>query len=148
MNISITFLFAVSCCPIPLHAQTQSLPSVPLAGCYEIVSATWHPWNEDTSPIPSRFQLLKEPLDERSNEILQMRSLPANHNIMEKGWFWRAKGDRLWISLGTGLGGFRGTLKQQHDAEFVGQIKEWCDSHCGWKTRTAKIRIRKTDCTH
>ena len=147
MNISITFLFAVLCCSIALHAQTQSPPNVPFAGCYEIVSQTWHPMNEDASPIPGRFQLLKEPLDERSNEILQMRGLPANDHVMERLWFWQAKGDRLWISLGTGFGGFRGTLKRDRDGEFIGSIKEWCDSHCGWKTRTAKLRIRKTDCT-
>lgn len=146
MDINITFLFVVLCCSIPLHAQAQSLPSVPFAGCYEILSQKWHPLNEDASPIPGRFQLLKKPLDERSNEILQMRSLPANRN-MEKPWFWEAKGDRLSISFGTGFGGFRGTLKRDHDGEFVGRIKEWCDSHCEWKTRTAKIRIRKTDCT-
>jgi hypothetical protein len=103
--------------------------------------------NEHESPIPGRFQLLKEPRDERSNEILQMRSLPANDNAMERLWIWQAKGDRLWISLGTGFGGFRGTLKRDGAGEFIGSVKEWCDSHCGWTTRRAKIRIRKTACT-
>jgi len=147
MKISSPFLFVALCCTIALHAQTQNLPNVPFAGCYEIVSQKWHPVNEDASPIEGRFQLLREPVDERSNEILRMRSVTTNHNMMERLWFWRSERDRLFISWGTGFGGFRGTLKQDRDGEFVGKVKEWCDSRCGRKIQRAKIRIRKTECT-
>lgn len=147
MNISISVLFAVLCGSLALHAQTRKLSSVRFAGCYEVVFQKWHPMNEDDSPIPGRFQLLKEPVDERSNEILQMGSLAANHNMMERLWFWRPEHDHLFLSWGTGFGGFRGTMKQDRDGEFVGKVKEWCDSRCGWKIRRAEIRIRKTECT-
>src|SRR4051794_30782607 len=60
-------------------------------------------------------------------------------------------GDRkailCWLSWGTGLGGFRGTLKQSRTGDFAGKVKEWCDSRCGWKRRVATIRIQKTPCT-
>src|SRR5262249_33708559 len=115
-------------------------------GCYEIIIQKWHPTNEDASPIPGRFQLLREPVDARSNAILQMRSLSANQDPIERIWFWRPEDHRIFLSWGTGLGGFRGTLVQDHDGEFVGKVKEWCDSRCGWKRRTAEIRIRKTNC--
>jgi hypothetical protein len=101
--------------------------------------------NEDSSPIPSRFELRSEP-DKRSTTILQMRRIPANNSPMENLWIWQAKGDRLWLSWGTGFGGFRGTLNQSGPGEFVGKVKEWCDSHCEWKRRVRTIRIRKTDC--
>jgi len=57
MNISSTFIFAVLWCPIALQAQTQSLPNVRFAGCYEVVSQKWHPMNEDASPMPGRFSI-------------------------------------------------------------------------------------------
>lgn len=144
---SISILFAVLCCCSVLHSQTLS-PSAAYAGCYEIVSQKWHPTNEDASPIPARFQLLSEPMDERSDAILQMRSLTTNPDLMEKLWFWQIKDHGLFLSWGTGLGGFRGMLVQDHENEFVGKVKEWCDSRCGWKRRTATIRIRKSDCGH
>jgi len=75
-----------------------------------------------------------------------MRRIPASNSPMENLWIWQAKGDRLWLSWGTGFGGFRGTLNQSGSGEFVGKVKEWCDSHCEWKRRVGTIRIRKTDC--
>jgi hypothetical protein len=49
--------------------------------------------------------------------------------------------------LGGFRGGFRGTLKQSQPGEFVGKVKEWCDSRCEWKRQVATIRIQKIDCT-
>jgi hypothetical protein len=103
--------------------------------------------NEDATPIPSRFQLRGEAAAGPGRGFFAMRSVPANVNATEKGWVWQPRGTRLWISWGTGLGGFRGTLKQSQPGEFVGKVKEWCDSRCGWKRQVAKIRIQKTDCT-
>ena len=144
MNIRVAALCVVLCCSLLLWPQNPA--NVPFAGCYEVVSQVWHPMNEDASPIPGRFQLLKEPMDNRSSVILQMRSLTANHDMMERLWFWQQERDGLFVSWGNGLGGFRGSLKQDHEGEFVGKVKEWCDSRCGLKRRTVKIRIRKNEC--
>jgi hypothetical protein len=103
--------------------------------------------NEDAVPIPQRFQLHSEAAAEPSGRIYVMRSLPANSNAWEKLWVWQPRGSRLWISWGAGLGGFRGTLKQSQPGQFVGKVKEWCDSRCEWKRQVATIRIQKIDCT-
>jgi len=104
--------------------------------------------NEDSVPIPERFQLRSDAADEhRNGGFFAMQSFPANSNAWDKLWVWQPRGSRLWISCGTGLGGFRGTLKQSQPGEFVGKVKEWCDSRCEWKRRVATIRIQKIDCT-
>ena len=144
--LRILFLVAV-CFPLATQGQSQASAQVPFAGCYRIVSQRWHPMNEDAVPIPDRFQLRSEAAAEPSSGIFAMRSVPANGNAMEKLWVWQPRGSRLWISWGTGFGGFRGTLKQSQPGEFVGKVEEWCDSHCEWKRRAATIRIQKTDCT-
>ena len=59
-----------------------------------------------------------------------MRGVPGND--WERLWSWRPMSDGIWVSWESGLGGFRGSLKQSRDGEFVGQIKEYCDSRCGW----------------
>ena len=146
MNVRLTVFVAALCSSIGLRGQTQPPAKVPFAGCYEIVSQTWHPGNEDASPIPSQFQLRSDQADKRSTDFFQMRAIPTGHYDWEKLWLWQPQGDRVWLSWGRGMGGFRGTLKQQRDGEFVGQIKEWCDSRCEWKRQTANIRIRKIEC--
>src|SRR5947207_15622353 len=146
MKIPLAVFAAVLCWLIPVYGQTQLSPAVPFAGCYQVTSQKWHPINEDASPIPGRFQLRSAPSDKRSTDIFQMRSIPLTNNLAENAWIWQPRGNRLWISWGTGLGGFRGTLTQYSTGEFVGKIKEWCDSHCEWKRRVAKIRIQRTDC--
>lgn len=146
MNLPPTICTALLCCSIPLHGQALSPADLQFAGCYQIISEKWHPMNEDASPIPSRFQLRMVPTDKRSKTIFQMRRIPAGDSPLENLWIWQAKGDRLWLSWGTGFGGFRGTLHRSGSAEFVGKIKEWCDSHCEWKRRVGTIRIQKTDC--
>lgn len=143
--LRILFLLAV-CFPFATQGQSQAPAQVPFAGCYRIVSQKWHPMNEDSVPIPDRFQLRSEPTAEPSSGIFAMRSDPANSHAMEKLWVWQPRGGRLWISWGTGFGGFRGTLKQSQPDEFFGKVKEWCDSRCEWKIRVATIRIRKTAC--
>ena len=140
------FLVAV-CCPLAMQAQGQTSADVPFGGCYRVVSQRWHPMNEDATPIPDRFQLLSQPTGEPSRGLLAMRSVPAHTNATENSWGWQPRGSRLWISWGNGLHGFRGTLKRSQPGEFVGKVKEWCDSRCGWKTQVATIRIQKTDCT-
>jgi len=137
---------ALLCYAIPVHGQALAPADVRFAGCYQITSEKWHPINEDASPMPSRFLLRSEPADKRSTTILQMQRIPASNSPMEKLWIWQAKGDRLWLSWGTGLGGFSGTLNQSASGEFVGKVKEWCDKHCGWKKRVGSIRIEKTEC--
>lgn len=145
MNQKIKISVTILCCCFSIHDQAHA-GEASFAGCYRIISAKWHPWNEDASPIPERFQLRNEPMDSRSNYILQMRSIPVTSDAAENLWTWQRKGDSLWLSWGTGFGGFRGTLKQFANGEFVGKVKEWCDSRCGWKVRKAKLRIVKTEC--
>ena len=148
MRIAKALLTIALCCSVPVagHAQTSGR-DIPFAGCYRVVSQIWHPMNEDASPIPGRFQLSAEPAVESRWDFFSMRSLPASGNPNEKLWVWRPKGDRLWLSWGTGLGGFRGTLKRSGRGELVGKVKEWCDYRCGWKIRAATIRIAKIDCS-
>jgi hypothetical protein len=103
--------------------------------------------NEDAVPIPQRFQLRDDGADKgRYSGFFAMRSFLANSNAWDKLWAWQPSGSRLWISWGNGLGGFRGTLKQSRSGEFVGKVREWCDSHCEWKRRVATIRIQQIDC--
>jgi hypothetical protein len=102
--------------------------------------------NQDAIPIPGQFQLGSEPAASPGTGIFAMRSVAASGNIMENLWVWKPRGNRMWISWGTGFGGFRGTLKRTRNGEFVGKVKEWCDSHCKWKRRTAEIRIQRIDC--
>ena len=147
MSIPRALFLVILCCSVPLRGQARPSADVPFAGCYRIVSQRWRPMNEDASPIPGRFQLLSEATAEPNKGIFAMRSIPASNNVMEKQWVWQPKGDRLWMSWGRGLGGFRGTLKQSGGGEFVGKIKEWCDSRCEWKRSIATIRIQKIDCT-
>jgi hypothetical protein len=146
MNVRLAVLVVTLCWSIGLHGQTQRSANIPFAGCYEIVSQKWHSGNEDASPIPSRFQLRTDQADSRGADFFQMRSIPTGRYDWEKLWLWQPKGDSVWLSWGRGLGGFRGTLKQQRDGEFIGQVKEWCDSRCEWKRQTAKLRIRKIEC--
>jgi hypothetical protein len=146
MKTPITVFAAVLCCVIPVHGQTQPSPAVPSAGCYQITSQKWHPRNEDATPIPGRFRLRSELADKRSKDIFQMRSTPVTDNPAENAWTWQPRGNSLWLSWGTGLGGFRGTLTQYQTGEFVGKVKEWCDSRCEWKRRVGTIRIQRTDC--
>lgn len=147
MNIRIGIVLAILCGSSPLHGQTQTLANVPFAGCYEIVSEKWHPVDEDLGPpIPDRFELRSEPAN-KSADIFRMRRINASDNLNEGAWVWQPKGSHLWLSWGTGLGGFRGTLTRSRDGEFVGKVKEWCDNHCEWRIRVGRIRIRKTECT-
>jgi hypothetical protein len=143
MNVHLAAFIMVLCCSIPI--QTQTSAGVQFAGCYEIVSQKWHPGNEDVSPIPSRFELRNEQADKRSADYFQMRGIPPGSNDWERLWLWRPKNDGVWLSLGRGLGGFRGTLRQRK-GELVGQIKERCDYRCEWKEQVAEIRIRKIQC--
>jgi hypothetical protein len=147
MKVHLAVLVIVLCCSITLHGQAQTAAGVPFAGCYEIVFQKWHPGNEDASPIPSRFELSNEHADKRSADLFQLRAIPPGRNDWAKLWLWRPKSDGVWVSWGRGLGGFRGTLKQRRNGEFVGRIKEWCDSRCEPKKQVAEIRVRKTLCS-
>jgi hypothetical protein len=133
--------------PLATQAQSQTSVQVPFTGCYRIVSQRWHPMDEDAVPIPEGFQLRSEAASEPNAGIFEMRSIPASNNAGDKLWVWQPRGTRLWISWGTGFGGFREGLKQSQPGEFVGKVNEWCDSRCEWKRRVATVRIRKSECT-
>jgi len=138
----ITFL-----CPVQMVGQGQPSVRVPFAGCYRIASQTWKPTSEDIKLLPDLFRLLTESAFEPSRELFAVRSIPATGEMNERLWVWQPKGNGLWISWGTGFGGFRGTLKRSTNGEFVGTLREWCDSRCEWKTRVGKIRIQQIACS-
>lgn len=66
MNVSLTVFVAALCWSIELLWQTQPSAKIPFSGCYEIVFQTWHPGNEDASPLPSRFQLRSDQADNQA----------------------------------------------------------------------------------
>jgi hypothetical protein len=141
-----TCLLVALCCLTGAYGQGQTSTHAQFAGCYEVVSLVWNPPDDTIKLIPKRFHLLSEP-EEPSRSIFGVRSVPASGDTLEKLWSWKPLGSRLWISCGTGFGGFCGTLKLSSTGESVGKLKEWCDSRCGWKKRVGTIRIRKIDCT-
>lgn len=140
------FLIALFC-PIQTYAQGKTSAQVPFAGCYQVVSQSWHPSSEDVKLIPDRFQLRIESAFEPKRQVFEVRSVPATGNLDENLWVWQPRGSRFWIAFATGLGGFRGTFKRSSTGEFVGSLKEWCDSRCEWKTRVGTIRIKQFSCT-
>jgi len=147
MAISRTVALVFLCWSLTGYCQTRPSAQVPFAGCYQIVSQVWHPMNEDMVPIPSRFELGRELAPPPHSGFYEMRSVPASGHPSEKLWMWQPEGNQLWISWGTDLGGFHGTLKQSASGEFVGKVKEYCNSRCEWKKSVAKITIRQTDCS-
>jgi len=82
-----------------------------------------------------------------NNGVYVMRRVPASADATDKLWAWQPKEDRLWLSWGHGLGGIRGTFKRSASGEFVGKVKEHCDSRCEWKKQVATIKIRQIECT-
>jgi hypothetical protein len=111
------------------------------------MSLTWSPPHETIRLIPNRFQLLYETAQPGPG-IFSIRPAPSSRsNLIVNPWAWEPKGNQIWISFSTGLGGFRGTLKPSNAGELVGKLKEWCDYRCEWKKRVGKIRVRKIDCT-
>ena len=135
-------------CPIHVCGQRQPSAQLPFAGCYQVVSQVWYPSNGDITLIPNRFELLTESAFGPSSGMFAGRSMPGSGDPTDWVWAWQPKGSRLWISWGTGLGGVRGTLKRSRNGEFVGKLKQWCDSHCAWKKKVAIIRIRQIDCSN
>jgi hypothetical protein len=149
MNIFRNLVLLPICYSLTAHGQSPPSAKVPFAGCYKVVSQTWHPGNEDEgTPIPNLFQLRNDVVGGASSGIYDMRRVPPNADVSDKQWVWQPKGDRLWLSWGYGLGGIRGTLKRSASGEFVGKVKEYCDSRCEWKKQVATIKIRQVECTH
>ncbi len=131
------------CCVSPAYGQSGPSAAVPFTGCYEVVSLAWSPPDETIRLIPKRFKLLVgAPF--RGYNVLRIQPIP--NDGFPRVWWWKPKGKRLWVSWGTGFGGFRGTVKPSDNGELVGKLKEWCDARCGWKKRVGKIRIRRIDC--
>jgi len=143
-----SFLLVTLCCLSAACGQSGLSADAPLVGCYEVVSLDWSPPDVTIRLIPMRFQLLNEPI-KYGTKIwgFEVKSFPVSlGNMIEGSWQWKPRGNRVWISWGTGFGGFRGTLKPSSTGEFVGKLKEWCDHRCGWKKRVGTIRVRKIQC--
>jgi len=119
------------------QAPTQSVGT--FAGCYEVTSLSWMPQDGTIKLIPQRFELLT---------TFRMHSLPRHlEPSFENSWTWSPNGkNNLKIFFNNGLGGFKGKLVASGNGEFVGKLKEWCDSRCGFKKRTGNLHIRSTAC--
>jgi hypothetical protein len=128
------------------HAQDPGHSSARFAGCYQVTSLTWSPDGSDIRLIPKEFELLN---DSRGNGAFRMRGLPiAEKNSIERAWWWMPKSaNKVRIDWSSGLGGIHGTLKRSKTGGLAGKIKEWCDSRCGWKKRTGRIRVEPIACT-
>jgi hypothetical protein len=83
------------------HGQTQTAGNSSFAGCSRITSAKSHPWNEDASPITDTFQLRDEPVDTRSRDIFQMRSIPATNSPAENLGYGNRKRQSFVAFLGN-----------------------------------------------
>lgn len=129
-----------------LVGQGQRSSHVPFAGCYRVISLTWSPADHTITLIPQQFELLTDAIPQ-AKDIFQIRTLPATDDLMQNGWIWQPKDNRIWISWGRGFGGFRGTMKLSRSGDWAGKLKEWCDSHCEYKKRVGVIRIRKIACS-
>lgn len=128
--------------------QVQSQGQDELAGCYHVARVSWSPQPEDLQMIPTGFELLKV-ANAPGATYFKLRGLgaKAEPNPWELLWSWKPDGkDRLEINLGTGLGGFRGTLKRSGSGELVGKVKEYCDSRCGYKRRIGSLHLQKISC--
>ena len=134
------------CCVLSVHGQNGK--QVPFSGCYEVQTLTWSPPDDRIRLIPSRFELSVD-RTQPGHDIFVIHNIPASpdnstDSIVEKSRFWIPKRNEVLLSFGN-MGGFRGTLKPTN-GDFVGKLKEWCDSRCEWKKRVGTIRVRKIDC--
>jgi hypothetical protein len=137
--------------PQELSKQAVQAPSEGLdmlAGCYRVAFLSWSPSDADIKLIPPQFELLNVPRVPGS-AYFNIRSLgvKSERDPWEAFWSWRPKStDKLEINWGTGLGGFRGTLKRSGNGELVGKIKEYCDSHCEYVRRIGSLHVQKIGC--
>ncbi len=134
------------CCVLSVHGQNGK--QVPFSGCYEVQTLTWSPPDDRIRLIPSRFELSVD-RTQPGHDIFVIHNIPASpdnstDSIVERSRFWIPKRNEVLLSFGN-MGGFRGTLKPTN-GDFVGKLKEWCDSRCEWKKRVGTIRVRKIDC--
>ncbi|HTT20634.1 MAG TPA: hypothetical protein VMG82_16915 [Candidatus Sulfotelmatobacter sp.] len=130
------------------YCQSSNQTTHQLAGCYEVSSLAWEPPNEAIKVIPQRLELQLQ--NDPKWKTFAIRSLvPGEGDDFkpETFWSWKPKGaNKIGISFGTGLGGFRGVLRKSKDGDLIGKLKEWCDSRCGYKKRIGMIQLRKIRC--
>jgi len=130
------------------YCQSSNQATYPLAGCYEVASLAWDPPNEAIKVIPQRLELQLR--NDPKWKTFAIRSLvPRERDDFkpETFWSWKPKGDnKIGISFGTGMGGFRGDLGKSKNGDLTGRVTEWCDSRCGYKKTIGTIHLRKVRC--
>jgi hypothetical protein len=141
---------------VQLHPQEHSKETVQarsqspdlFASCYQVAGVSRGLIGEDVGLFPTRFKLLNVPRAPGATYFnIRILDVKGERNLWEASWSWRPKGkDKLEINWGTGLGGFRGTLKRSASGELVGKMKEYCDSRCEYKRRTGTLHLRKISC--
>jgi len=132
------------CCTVSVQAQEERSAASRFDGCYEVISLSWSPPDENIQLLPPRFKLTG---DGHVHSAVPTK----NENLACDSWTAQAK--KLKLSFGC-LGGFRGSLKPSSLGEFNGKLKEWSDHRCwpkSWcgskeKRRTGLLRIRETAC--
>jgi len=108
------------------------------AGCYHVSSS-----DQSIQLIPKQIELTNIP----RVGALGVRNVPNDAESNEAFWVWEPKGaDKIWISWGTGLGGFRGLLKKASNGDLVGKVKEHCDYRCEPKARTVTVQLHQMPC--
>lgn len=132
-------LIGLAYCQTPTPAESR------FVGCYRITTLAWDPHGENVTLIPKGIELLNE----TKLGAFVVRSLPpkGERNKFETLWSWNPKGgNRIGITISTGLGGFRVTLRQASNSDLVGKLKEWCDYRCAYKRRIGTVHLRKMNC--
>jgi|SRR5579872_502915 len=130
-----------------VSAQTSSPTPDLFAGCYQVVSLTWHPPDTTVTLIPNQFELQNVPWESKGEFTMHSLRTEAEDHHFENLWTWRPiSKNKLEVTWSTGFGGFHGTLKRAANGDLVGTIKEYCDYRCGWNARTGKLRVHPIDC--
>ena len=123
-----------------------------LVGCYEVTSLKWTPVADSRIQlIPKKFQLTDKSAGPGTKSFFDMHSLESDPIPQERLWSWSLaeetiRGNRLRLDFSTGLGGIKGIVRRARDGSLRGNIKEYCDSRCGWKRETGHLVARRIPC--
>jgi hypothetical protein len=123
-----------------------------LVGCYEVTSLRWTPVADSKIKlIPNKFQLTDKFTGLGTKRFFDMHSLESDPIPQERLWSWSLaeetiRGKRVRLDFSTGFGGIKGIVRRARDGSLRGNIKEYCDSRCGWKRETGHLRARRIPC--
>ena|SRR5581483_220747 len=136
------------CWASSLAAQSAPPTDLPLAGCYEVRVLKRTPRMEDETHFPpSRLQLTEIPLDgDKTGFVVQSIPVAPSGSTYQQQWFWVPQRGQLRLSLGLGMGGFRGSFGLSTNGDLSGKLKEWCDNRCGFKKTVIAMNLHRIEC--